>query len=84
MWESGLFQSSSTTTLQDRSSSGSDCHYLVMSVTDPHHFGDIDADPDPAFHSDIDPDPDPTFQIDADSNPDPITHFFPDLDPPLI
>ncbi len=35
----------------------------------PHHF---DADPDPTFHSDAVPDPYPT------------THFFSDLDPPLL
>jgi hypothetical protein len=55
----------------------------------PLHF---DADPDPAFHFDADPHltfhfdahPDPTFQFDADPNPDSITHFFLDLDPPII
>ncbi len=40
------------------------------------------------FHSDADPDN--TFQFDADAYPDPdmypdhTTHFFPDLDPPML
>jgi hypothetical protein len=92
MWESGLIQSSSTTTLQDCSSTGSFCHYLVISVPDPHHFDHFDADPDPALHFDADPDPnfhsdadpDLTFQFDAVPDPDSVTHFFPDLDPPML
>ncbi len=50
-----------------------------FSVKDPHHF---DADSEPTFYSDADPDP--TFQFDADPDPNPATHFFPDLDPPLL
>ncbi len=37
-------------------------------------------DPDSTFHCDADLGP--TFKFDA--NPDPITHFFPDLDHPMI
>jgi hypothetical protein len=94
MWESGLIQSSSTTALQDCSSTGSYCHYLVISVPDLHHFDHFEADPGPAFlfdadpyptfHSDVDPDPDLTFQFDAVLDSDPVTHFLPDLDPPVL
>ncbi len=37
---------------------------------------------DPAV--DFDADPNPTFQFDADPDPDPTTHFFPDVDPPML
>jgi hypothetical protein len=56
---------------------------LSPSVADPHHF-DADPDPDPAFHFDANPDPDPTFHSDANPDLDPGTHFFPDLDPPML
>ncbi len=65
----------------------------VSSVPDPYHFyGDLepdpafqfDADPDPTFHSDAELYPDLTFQFDADPEPGPTTHFFPDLDPPML
>jgi hypothetical protein len=45
----------------------------------------IDAYPVPAFHAfhyDAFPDPDPTFHSDADL--DSTTHFFPDLNPPML
>jgi hypothetical protein len=54
----------------------------------------IYTDPDPAIHFDADPNTAPTFQSDADPaptfqfgpGPDPTgtTHFFPDLDPPML
>jgi hypothetical protein len=55
----------------------------------PHHFG---PDPDPAYHFDADPDPtvhsitdpDPNFQFDVDLDTDPTSHFFPDLDLPML
>jgi hypothetical protein len=54
------------------------------SIAAPHH---VDADENPAFHiyrseSYPDADPDPTFQFDRDL--DLATHFFPDLNPPML
>ncbi len=54
------------------------------------HDLDANTGPDPVFHYDPKPDPDPTFQFHADfqfnidPDPDPNTHFFPDLDPPML
>jgi hypothetical protein len=37
---------------------------------------------DPTVHPNTDPDP--NFQFDVDPDADPTTHFFPDLDPPML